>query len=204
MLIFYDLETTGLNPYHNKITEYCFIKYSENQKAVVSVKSELVNPMVTLSDRIVKVTKITDDMLKDKSPFNKEMGNRVFSHLMSYENDTNQTQRYMIAHNGDVFDKIFLKEHLNQVGIKINSFGFRYIDTLLFARMMYPHLNTFRLGYLIEKMGIMKREGHRAENDTYMLKDLYTYMCKDLSTRHQKNESYYLNNPHLVYDLIYN
>ena len=144
MLIFYDLETTGLNPYHNKITEYCFIKYSENQNAVLSVKSELVNPLVSLPEKIVKITKITDEMLKDKNPFNKTMGTQVLSHLMSYENDTNQTQRYMIAHNGDVFDKIFLKTHFNQVGIKMNSYGFRYIDTLL-LRMMYPNLNTFRL-----------------------------------------------------------
>ena len=38
----------------------------------------------------------------------------------------------------------------------------------------------------------------------HMLMDLYIYMCKDLSNRHQKTENYYLSNPHLVYDFIYN
>ena len=28
MIIFYDLETTGLNQYHDKITEICLIKYN--------------------------------------------------------------------------------------------------------------------------------------------------------------------------------
>ena len=45
-LIFYDLETTGLNPYHSRIIEIGAVKYENGNK---STFSELVNPEVKLS-----------------------------------------------------------------------------------------------------------------------------------------------------------
>ena len=48
MPIFYDLETTGLNQFHDKITEMCFHKYySESEYTEFN---ELVNPEVKILD----------------------------------------------------------------------------------------------------------------------------------------------------------
>ena len=46
MIIFYDLETTGLNQYHDKITEICLIKYNyfTNQTETFNT---LINPEKT-------------------------------------------------------------------------------------------------------------------------------------------------------------
>lgn len=198
MLYFYDLETTGLNPFYDKITEYCFIHYSDLENKVIEINTELVNPQIKLNKKIIEITKITDDMLADKKPFNEEVGQKLLYKLIN-----NHEDKYFIAHNGDSFDRIFLKEHFRKVGIDLKSYKFKHIDTLLFARMMYPNLYRYSLGKLIEKFKIQTRTGHRAENDTMMLMDLYIYMCKDLSYRNSKNENYYLQNPQLVYDLIY-
>lgn len=197
MLIFYDLETTGLNPYHDNITEYCFYKYSGSSYCDSMV--DLVNPLVKLTEKIIKITKITDEMLKDCEPFNLNVANKILPFLRC-----NNEIKYMVAHNGDVFDRIFLKNHFKRVGINMNYYGFKYIDTLLFARMMYPQFYKYSLGFLIDKLGIPKRIGHRAENDTKMLIDLYQYMCRDLDSRNEKTGDYYLNNPELVYNMIYN
>ena len=39
-IIYYDFETTGLNQFHDKITEYCFLKENPSQDMIQS----LVNP----------------------------------------------------------------------------------------------------------------------------------------------------------------
>ena len=201
MLIFYDFETTGLNPYHDKITEYSFIKVCSQSLKIIDNHTELVNPLRKLSSKIIKITNITDEMLENKTPFDLERGNNILSFLLK---NSNNEDKFFIAHNGDVFDRIFLKEHLKSLGINLAAYNFKNIDTLLFARMMYPQFYKFGLGSLIETFGIIKRKGHRAENDTHMLIDLYIYMCKDLANRNGKNENYYINNPLIVYNMINN
>ena len=197
MLIFYDLETTGLNPFHDNIIEFCFQKY----KGTVYCGSfnSLINPLVKLPSKIVKITNITDEMLKDKEPFDINMANKILPFISCHEEI-----KYMIAHNGDAFDRLFLKNHFKRVGINMHHYGFKHIDTVLFARMMYPNFYRYKLGYLIEKLQIPIKEGHRAENDTLMLIDLYQYMCKDLSNRNGKPANFYIENPELVYNMIYN
>ena len=39
-IILFDLETTGLNPYHNKIIDYAFINFENKEESINS----LVNP----------------------------------------------------------------------------------------------------------------------------------------------------------------
>ena len=68
MLIFYDLETTGLNPYHDKITEVCFLKYLPEDPRYTKFVT-LINPNRKLTDTIVRITNITDEMLQDKPIF---------------------------------------------------------------------------------------------------------------------------------------
>lgn len=198
MLIFYDLETTGLNPYHEKITEVCFLKYLREDPRHTKFTT-LINPKKKLSNTIVKITNITDEMLQDKPTF-EEIGTDMFRFILDGEDSI----RYFIAHNGDVFDRIFLKEHFNMLNIKLKDYSFMHIDTLLFAKKMYSELRKFNLGYLCEKLEILKRTGHRAENDTLMLADLYKKMCNDLAIRNNLEVNYYINNTNEIYDFIYN
>lgn len=198
MLIFYDLETTGLNPYHDKITEVCFLKYLPEDPRYTKFVT-LINPNRKLTDTIVRITNITDEMLRDKPTFT-EVGETLFNFIL----DGEDTIKYFVAHNGDVFDRIFLKEHFNMLNIKLQDYGFMHIDTLLFAKKMYPELRKFNLGYLCEKLGIEKRPGHRAENDTLMLAGLYKKMCNDLALRNNLESNYYINNTNEVYNFIYN
>lgn len=198
MLIFYDLETTGLNPYHEKITEVCFLKYLREDPRHTKFTT-LINPKKKLSNTIVKITNITDEMLHDKPTF-EEIGTDMFRFILDGEDSI----RYFIAHNGDVFDRIFLKEHFNMLNIKLKDYSFMHIDTLLFAKKMYSELRKFNLGYLCEKLEILKRTGHRAENDTLMLADLYKKMCNDLAIRNNLEVNYYINNTNEIYDFIYN
>ena len=48
MLFYYDFETTGLNPFHNKIIEYCFIDSNNRQL------QSLINPGFKIND-VIKI-----------------------------------------------------------------------------------------------------------------------------------------------------
>lgn len=61
--VVFDIETTGLSKENHKITEIGAVKV-ENGK-IIDRFSTFVNPQVKLSEEIIKLTNITDDMLKD-------------------------------------------------------------------------------------------------------------------------------------------
>lgn len=62
-IVVFDFETTGLDHKHSRIIEIGAIKYINRQE--VDRFSTLINPNVTLSPIITKITGITDHMLKD-------------------------------------------------------------------------------------------------------------------------------------------
>ena len=67
-LVFYDFETTGLNPFHDKIIEYSFNKSNTNETL-----SNLVNPETSISPIITKITNITNEMLQQEAPLKDHM-----------------------------------------------------------------------------------------------------------------------------------
>ena len=58
-IIYYDFETTGLNQFHDKITEYCFLKENPSQDMIQS----LVNPQKPVTSFLTRLTGITQQMV---------------------------------------------------------------------------------------------------------------------------------------------
>ena len=54
-IIFYDLETTGLNPYHSKIIEISALLYSCETGTIVKHFTSLVNPQIPLPNIITRI-----------------------------------------------------------------------------------------------------------------------------------------------------
>ena len=61
-LVFYDFETTGLNPFYNKIIEYAFMKDKEPEDYI----SSLIDPETKFESKITQITGIHPDDLNDK------------------------------------------------------------------------------------------------------------------------------------------
>ena len=81
-LIYFDFETTGLNPYHDKIIEYAFIQEEEGETYDIdndeSYKNntfitELVNPEVKFEKKITEITGIHPEELEDKDSIRCEL-----------------------------------------------------------------------------------------------------------------------------------
>ena len=103
-IIFYDLETTGLNPYHSKIIEIAALLYSVEQKKVIDKFSSLINPGIPIPEKITKITKINDEMVIGKPSLD-----TVLKEFINFSRLNEECNIYFVAHNGDGFDKLFLR-----------------------------------------------------------------------------------------------
>ena len=85
--IYFDLETTGLNPYSDNIIEYSFMKEDLDSYEYIT---ELVNPLVKFENKITQITGIHPDELEDKYPINEHL-----PEIMSFINQEKDV--YLIA-----------------------------------------------------------------------------------------------------------
>lgn len=194
MLIFYDLETTGLNQFHDKITELCFIKQShpdfKDEKFVT-----LINPEKAIPEIVTKITGIDQSMVANKLTFN-----QINEQLIHFINSVNAEISFLIAHNNDNYDKLMLTSHFKNAGVDIKKYNWVFLDTLLIAKKLYPQFKKYNLKSLCEQLGVSTLSAHRAEADTIMLKNLYYRMLLDLEKEMDVDLQELIENPQLVYN----
>lgn len=169
-----DLETTGLDPKRDKIIEIGALKIRKGK--VVDSFSKLVNPGRKLPERIVEITNITDDELKD-APYIED----ILPVFLDFARDD------VLMGHSVLFDYSFLKKACVNAGIVFEREG---IDTLRIARRHLAFLESRRLPFLCEYFQ-MEHNPHRALSDveaTYALyeKLVEDYYCESLSEEEQK------------------
>ena len=204
-IIYYDFETTGLNPYHNKIIEYAFLEHDSNYYI-----TELVNPECKFEKKITDITGIHPDDLEDETPIEAHITNII--NFITPEDRPIGFQTYLIAHNNDGFDKIFLNETINRINQNPSSkfplprlkIDCQHIDTLLLAKKLLPELNSHSLKNLAIHFKI-KAGTHRALDDTKCLREVYIKLLEVLSTKDRTygNSMTLIENPDIVYDYLY-
>ena len=145
-----DLETTGLSFRTEKITEIGIMKMNE-QGEVIDEFECFVNPEKPIPQRVVEVTNITDDMVKDAETIDK-----VMPKVLEFVGDS-----VIVAHNAD-FDVGFLKYNAKQLGLALDN---TYLDTLRLAKDLFPDYKKYKLGIIAEKLGIEVLVAHRALDD---------------------------------------
>ena len=144
-----DLETTGFSFRTEKITEIGIMKVKNHE--VIDEFSTFVNPQKPIPQRVVEVTNITDEMVKD-APTIEEVLPKVIEFL---------GDSVLVAHNAD-FDIGFLKYNAGELGLKLSN---TYIDTLRLAKDLFPQYKKYKLGMIAENLGIKVEVAHRALDD---------------------------------------
>lgn len=163
--IYYDTETTGLNPKENLIIELAAYDATNDTSF-----STLINPNTPIPQEVTNITNITDDMVKD-APLFKEVATKFLEFIGD--------DSILIAHNNDRFDRPFLEHEYARNDIpfpKINM-----IDSLKWAKKYRSDLPKHNLQYLREVYGITANQAHRALDDVKVLHALFTQMTDDLS-----------------------
>ena len=166
-----DLETTGFSPVTEKITEIGVMKLKDGK--VIDEFSCFVNPEKPIPARVVEVTSITDDMVKDARTIDK-----VFPELLEFI-----TGSVLVAHNAE-FDINFLKHNAAKLGYE---FDYTYVDTLSLAKELFPDFKTYKLGRIAKNLGITVDVAHRALDDVATTVKVFNVMLEKLKDRGAEN-----------------
>ncbi len=165
-----DLETTGLSFRTEKITEVGIMKIKNGE--VLDEFSCFVNPEKPIPQRVVEVTNITDDMVKDAETIDK-----VFPKILDFVGDS-----VLVAHNAD-FDIGFLKYNAKQLGYSLEN---TYIDTLRLSKDLFPDFKKYKLGIIAENLGIKVEVAHRALDDVDTTVKVFNVMINMLKEKGAK------------------
>ena len=150
-LVFFDLETTGINITTDRIVEISYLKIYPNGKEVST--TYLVNPERPIPAESTAVHKITDDMVKDKPTF-KELAKTIAKDLEGCD---------IAGYNSNRFDVPLLIEEILRSGVDIDLSQRKFIDVQTIFHKKEQRTLTAAYKFYCDK----SLEGaHSAEADT--------------------------------------
>lgn len=163
--IYYDTETTGINPEKDRIIEIAAYDPIEERTFI-----QLVNPEIPIPAESTAISNITNEMVKDAPKFD-EVGIAFLEFC--------PPNTVLIAHNNDKFDKLFLEAECKRANLTLPKWD--YIDTLKWSRRYRGDLPRHSLQHLREIYGIEANKAHRALDDVMVLYQVFSQMIDDLS-----------------------
>lgn len=169
-IIVFDLETTGFSPTNDRMTEIGAVKIKDGQ--VVDVFGTYVNPLKPIPDKVIRLTGITDDMVKD-APLEKD----ALTEFYKFIGDCN----LLVAHNAD-FDMGFLRESAKRSKMKCD---FSYMDTVALVRILYPDLKNHKLNTVAEFLKVGDFNHHRASDDARILAQIVFKTNEELKKKYR-------------------
>jgi len=151
MYVVADIETTGLNPRWERITEIALYVY-DGEKIIDSFTS-LINPERLISPQITALTGITNNMLENAPRFF-EIAKKI---VQLTEN------KIFVGHNVH-FDYNFIRAEFQNLGYEFTR---KTLCTIKLAKKLMPGLKSYGLGSLCQHLGIANTHRHRASGDAF-------------------------------------
>lgn len=164
--IVFDLETTGLNPASEEITEIAAVRVVEGE--IRDSFQTYVNPHKPIPAEITELTGISDETVADAPDLDKAV-----PEFLAW---AGEGQYPLVAHNAG-FDMGFLRTACQRLGIERE---FTSIDTLEMSRLMLSHMHKFKLNILAKELQVGPFEHHRASEDAAVLGRIYVKLLKRL------------------------
>lgn len=168
-----DIETTGLEPTLNEITEIGALKI-EN-KEVKNIFSSLIKPKTPVSLEITRLTGIDNEMVKD-SPAVELVLPKFLDFIGS---------AILVVHNAE-FDISFLKHHLKKALNK--EIQNQIACTLKISRYLLPNLVNHKLHTVAAHFELSAENRHRAIGDvelTYQVWLNFINLLKEKGLTHK-------------------
>lgn len=159
--VVFDLETTGLELMSNGITEIGAVKIRDGK--LFEQFTTLIKPDYPITQEIVKITGITEEMVKDAPKIS-----AVIPDFMKFiENSV------LVAHNAE-FDVKFIKRFAGAEDYEVKN---KVLDTLEMSRACLPSLRRNDLHTLADYFNISFRH-HRALSDAYATAEIFIELMK--------------------------
>ncbi|NLY24993.1 MAG: 3'-5' exonuclease [Bacteroidales bacterium] len=194
-LVFFDLETTGINITHDRIVEISFLKVHPNGKE--EIKSRRINPEMPIPPQSTAIHGITDEDVKDCPAF-KQVARSLADHLEGCD---------LAGFNSSRFDVPMLAEEFLRAGVDFDMSKRKFVDVqIIFHKKEQRNLEAAYAFYCDKKL----ENAHSAEADTIatyeVLKsqlDRYPDLTNDIEVL-SKDYSSFNNNVDFAGRIIYN
>lgn len=164
-----DIETTGLSPKREKITEIAV--YVHDGEKIVDEFTTLLNPEIEIPYYIIQMTGINNKMVKDAPRFC-DIARRIVE----------MTENTVIVGHNVNFDYNFIRKEFRE-------FGYDYkrekICTAKLSRKLLPGRRSYSLGVLCQELGIENQHRHRAFGDALATVKLFEILLRAEKNLHQ-------------------
>lgn len=165
-LILFDFETTGLNPFTDRITQFCFINNDTN-----TVLSNYCNPTIPIPQKAIELNGITNLDIEKYPTFEEQLENII---AFIGKNP------YLVGHNSSNFDVAFLENAFSRACIPL--INFKSIDTISLSRYFLPEIPQRNLNYLRNYYKIDTKNAHLATKDVFDLQHIYNIWSKNYTS----------------------
>ena len=160
--VVFDLETTGLSRFADKITEIGAVRIKNGE--ITETFNELVNPEKLIPEKVTELTGITNEMVMDKAKID-----QALPRFLDFAKDA-----ILVGQNSD-FDIGFVRENAHNLGIEFKPI---YMDTLPMARSLFEDMSRFSLDKIARKLNIPAFNHHRASDDARATGQIFIKMFK--------------------------
>ena len=167
--VVFDVETTGLSAVHNDLIQIAASKMHKGN--IVEQFDEFIDPGYPLSAFTTELTGITDNHVKGAKP--------LVQVLQEFQEFCKGA--VLVAHNA-TFDVGFM--NANYERHQLPTISQPVIDTLEFARNLYPEYKRHGLGPLTKRFGVALDHHHMANYDAEATGRLLFIFIKDVFEKH--------------------
>lgn len=162
--VVFDIETTGLSNFTDKIIEFGAVKIRDRE--IIDVFEEFVNPKEPLSDFTTELTGITNNMVS-----NAETIDMVLPKFLEFSKDS-----ILVAHNAE-FDVPFVISKANDLGLDYKPI---YMDTLYISRALNRDFKNHKLDTLAKNYQVTLLNHHRASDDARATSQIFLKMLDQI------------------------
>ena len=162
--VVFDLETTGFSSKNDKIIEIGAVKIRNGE--IIDNFSEFVNPRRPIPYKIIELTGINDDMVRDAQSIED-----ILPRFIEFIGDS-----VVVAHNAS-FDCSFISKNCNDLGLKFEP---TIVDTVPLCRFLYPELKSVKLNIVAKHLGVKLESHHRAVDDAKATGDILLECIKKI------------------------
>ena len=152
-----DIETTGLSPSNEKITEIAI--YIHDGHKIVDEFSTLINPEKKIPYRIIHMTGINNQMVESAPKFYE-----VAKQIVEFTD-----VKIIVGHNVR-FDYGFIRNEFKSLGYNYER---KTLDTVKLSRKLIPGRKSYSLGKLCKDLEIENSARHRAAGDAMATTKLF-------------------------------
>ncbi len=163
-VVCFDIETTGLKPEFEEITEIAAVKVRGG--AVLDAFQTYVNPHKPIPANITELTGISDETVAHAPDLSEAL-----PAFLAFAGELP-----LVAHNAG-FDLSFIRKGCERLGI---ARAFTSIDTLEMSRLLFPDQARHRLDSMAKLLKVGSFDHHRASEDAAVLGRIYSKLVHKL------------------------